>query len=224
MDWWRDRFTGDEVRRLVVHANEGLIVGAGIIEGLSLADHPESIAILAGFAALAAGALSAAGANYQENSTEREALEAFLQEEARLRDLSPEEELAELAAIYVDKGLTPDLAMEVARQLPAHEALAEHAVEELGFSPDFMEDRPILAAALTGIAFAIGALIPIVAVAVTPDAWSTPTLIVSVLAGLAVTSVVAARSSRMSVWKTVRRTLFFGIAALGVSALIGLIG
>ncbi len=224
MGWWRDRFTGDEVRRLVVHANEGLIVGAGIIEGLSLADQPERIAILAGFAGLAAGALSAAGANYQENSTEREALDAFLQEEARLRDLSPREELAELAAIYVDKGLTPELAMEVAKQLPAHEALAEHAVEELGFSPDFMEDRPVLAAVLTGLVFALGALIPIIAVAVTPDEWSTPALVASVLTGLAVSSVVAARSSRMSVWRTVWRTLFFGVAALGVSALIGLIG
>lgn len=87
-----------------------------------------------------------------------------------------------------------------------------------------MEDRPILAAILTGLAFAIGALTPIVVVAATPDEWSTPALVASVLTGLAVTSVLAARSSKMSVWRTVRRTLFFGVAALGVSGLIGLIG
>lgn len=224
MGSWLERFDGVEIRRLMVHVNEGLIVGAGILEGLSLAEEPERVALLAASAALAAGALSTAGASYSELRTEREAVDAFLAEEARIRELSPQEELAELAAIYKDKGLTPELARQVAEQLPLGEALADHAVEELGVSPDGVEQRPVLAATLAGAAFSLGSLVPIAAVLVTPDAWTPWVLVLAVLGGITATSVIAARSSQMNTWRTVRRGVLLGAAALLVAGLIGRIG
>ena len=222
MAFW-SRFTGDEIRRLVIDANDGMIVGAGIMEGLSLADQPEGVAITAALAALFSGAFSVAGANYSEISTDKDSVDAFLAEERRLRVLSPEQERAELTQIYVDKGLTPELARQVAEQLPAQEALADHAVEELGISPDAVEQLPALAALLSGLAFALGSLIPIIAMLVTPDEWNQAVLVTSVLGGVALTSWIAARSSRMNTWRTVRRTLLFAAAAMLVSAAVGVL-
>ncbi|SHJ73573.1 Predicted Fe2+/Mn2+ transporter, VIT1/CCC1 family [Tessaracoccus bendigoensis DSM 12906] len=222
MAFW-SRFTGDEIRRLVIDANDGMIVGAGIMEGLSLADQPEGVAITAALAALFSGAFSVAGANYSEISTDKDSVDAFLAEERRLRVLSPEQERAELTQIYVDKGLTPELARQVAEQLPAQEALADHAVEELGISPDAVEQFPALAALLSGLAFALGSLIPIIAMLVTPDEWNQAVLVTSVLGGVSLTSWIAARSSRMNTWRTVRRTLLFAAAAMLVSAAVGVL-
>lgn len=221
---WTQRFNSTEIRRLVIHVNEGLLVGAGVIEGLSLAEFSERTTLIAGTATLFAGALAAASVSYSSMRAEREALESFLAEEARLRELSPKEELDELAMIYEQKGLTVHLSREVAEHLPAGEALKEHAVEELGFSPDYLDPNPLLAAWLVAISYALGALVPILAVVVTPEGWTPFILVVAVLGGIASTSMIAARSSGLKPWRAVRRGLIFGSLALLISALVGLVG
>nr|WP_231980175.1 VIT1/CCC1 transporter family protein [Tessaracoccus coleopterorum] len=160
MAGWATRVTGFEVRRLAGHVNEGLLVGAGVIEGLTLANYPERAAVIAGLATLLAGAVSVASGSYAEMRSEQDALDSFLAEEERLRELSPQEELAELTEIYLAKGLPASLAREVAEHLPVREALAEHAVSKLGISPTYLDPRPVLAAVLMALAFVVGALAP----------------------------------------------------------------
>ncbi|HMR48644.1 MAG TPA: VIT1/CCC1 transporter family protein [Arachnia sp.] len=221
---WRSRFDGGEIRRLVVDANDGIIAGAGIIHALYVANYPEYVAVLAAFGAMVAGALSTGGATYWETSNDREAMQALVEEERRLLQLSPEEELKELTHIYVEKGVSADLARQVALELSAKDALAAHMQEELGISPDDLEEHPTVAASLSVIAFAFGALVPILVVLLTPDTWSDAALIVAVLAALVGTSVIAARSSRMNTWHTIRRTLVIAIGAVLLSTAVGLIG
>lgn len=224
MSDWRSRFDGEEMRRLVVDANGGILAGAGIIHALYVAEYPENVAVLAAFGAMVAGALSTGGATYWEATNDREAMQALVEEERRLLQLSPEQELEELTEIYVNKGLSPELARQVASELSAKDALAAHMQEELGISPADLEEQPVVAAGLSMVAFALGALVPIAVVLLTPDVWSDASLIVAVFGALVGTSVIAARSSRMNTWHTIRRTLVIAVGAVVLSTAVGLIG
>lgn len=224
MSDWRSRFDGEEMRRLVVDANGGILAGAGIIHALYVAEYPENVAVLAVFGAMVAGALSTGGATYWEATNDREAMQALVEEERRLLQLSPEQELEELTEIYVNKGLSPELARQVASELSAKDALAAHMQEELGISPADLEEQPVVAAGLSMVAFALGALVPIAVVLLTPDVWSDASLIVAVFGALVGTSVIAARSSRMNTWHTIRRTLVIAVGAVVLSTAVGLIG
>jgi hypothetical protein len=120
------------VRGLVVDANDGIIAVAGIGEGFVGAGASATAALLAVVAATVAGSIAVGGAKYNEAANERDAEKALIDEEARQLALSPDEELAELTALYVDKGLSPDLAAQVAVQLSRHNPLAAHADAEHG--------------------------------------------------------------------------------------------
>lgn len=208
----------------MVNANEGVIITAGIIDALSVADLPERISTIAASAALFSGALSAAGGAFYEFSAARESMRARLDEQRRLLTLSPEQELADLTAAFEERGLSPALARQVAEELSAKDALEAHAEEELGISAEDLALKPAMAAGRSGLSFALGALLPLIAVVLTPDAWNEVVLIASVVGALALTSVIAARSSQMNTWRTIGRTLVYAVAALIVSTLVGLIG
>ena len=124
------------LRAGVLGANDGIVSTAGLVVGVAGATSARSTILVAGLAGLVAGALSMAGGEYVSVSSQRDTERAALrQEEWELAKL-PDHELEELAAIYVDKGLTPELARDVARQLTEHDALAAHAEAELGIDPD----------------------------------------------------------------------------------------
>src|SRR5688572_15848459 len=124
------------LRAGVLGANDGIVSTAGIVMGVAGATSDSGTIAIAGVAGLAAGALSMAAGEYVSVSTQRDSEVALLAKERRELAEEPDEELAELASLYVDKGLSPRLALEVASELTEHDALAAHAEAELGIDPD----------------------------------------------------------------------------------------
>ena len=124
------------LRAAVLGANDGIVSTAGLVVGVAGATTDRTAILVAGIAGLFAGAMSMAAGEYVSVSTQRDSEQALLAKERRELAEEPDEELAELAGIYVDKGLSEDLAREVAVQLTAHDALGAHAEAELGIDPD----------------------------------------------------------------------------------------
>ena len=151
------------LRAGVLGANDGIVSTAGIVMGVAGATSDRGTILVAGVAGLAAGALSMAAGEYVSVSTQKDSELALLEKERReLRD-EPAEELEELAGLYVDKGLTEELALEVAKQLTEHDALGAHAEAELGIDPDDITS-PWNAALASMLAFTVGALLPLLTI------------------------------------------------------------
>lgn len=148
------------LRAGVLGANDGIVSVAGTIIGVAGAT-AETVAILvSGVAAIAAGAFSMAGGEYVSVSTQRDTERALLAKEREELRTMPEEEFDELAGLYEERGVTPEVARLVARDLTAHDALRAHADAELGIDPDALTN-PWAAAASSFVAFTLGALIPL---------------------------------------------------------------
>lgn len=207
-------FDADELRRLAVSMTDGIVATAGIVQGLNAADQNDSVLGIAALGALVAGGIGAGGAMYYESCWERDALEAALAEERREHAEAPEQELAELTDIYVRRGLTPELAREVAEQLSAHDPVAVHAREELGLDEDELVIHPVWLGITAGLAFALGALVPLITILLAPAHLHAPVTFLAVMGALVITSVIVARSGRASVWRTVLRTLLIGAGAM----------
>ena len=156
------------LRAAVLGANDGIVSTAGIVMGVAGATSSRSTILIAGTAGLVAGALSMAAGEYVSVSTQRDSEQALLDKERRELIEEPEEELAELAGIYVGKGLSERLALEVAHELTAHDALGAHAEAELGIDPDELTN-PWHAAGASMLAFTIGALLPLLTIAFSPS-------------------------------------------------------
>ena len=151
------------LRAGVLGANDGIVSTAGIVMGVAGATGDRGTILVAGVAGLAAGALSMAAGEYVSVSTQKDSELALLDKErGELRD-EPEEELEELAGLYVEKGLSEDLALEVARQLTEHDALGAHAEAELGIDPDDITS-PWNAALASMLSFTLGALLPLLTI------------------------------------------------------------
>jgi VIT1/CCC1 family predicted Fe2+/Mn2+ transporter len=208
------------LRAAVLGANDGLISTSSLVVGVAAAATTSEPVLVAALAGLVAGALSMAAGEYvsvsSQADTEREDLE---RERGELAD-EPEREHAELAGIYVSRGLTPELARQVADQLTAHDALGAHARDELGLS-EITRARPIQAALASAAAFAVGAALPFLLVLVVPLATLTPVVIGSSLVLLAILGAVAARLGRASLVIGAARVMFWGAVAMGCTALVG---
>ncbi len=144
------------LRAAVLGANDGLISTSSLVVGVAAAQPAREPVLLAALAGLVAGALSMAAGEYVSVSSQADTEKADLDRERRELATQPEFERAELANIYVTRGLTPELAGQVADQLMAHDALAAHARDELGMS-EMTRARPIQAALSSAAAFAVGA-------------------------------------------------------------------
>jgi len=204
----------------VLGANDGIVSTAGIVVGVAGATPDRTSILVAGVAGLAAGALSMATGEYVSVSTQRDSELAQLDQERReLRD-EPVEELEELAGLYVAKGLSEDLALEVAQQLTKHDALGAHAEAELGIDPDEITNPWSAAFASMG-AFTLGALLPLLTIMlVGPDARVAVT-VVSVLVALALTGWSSAKLSSGPPGRAVLRNVAGGTIAMGVTYGIG---
>jgi VIT1/CCC1 family predicted Fe2+/Mn2+ transporter len=208
------------LRAGVLGANDGIVSVAGIVLGVAGATTDRTAILIAGVAGLVAGAMSMAAGEYVSVSTQRDSEMALLAKERRELAEDPEEELAELAGLYVDKGLEPDLALEVARQLTAKDALAAHAEAELGIDPDDLTNAGNAALA-SMLAFTFGALLPLLTILlVTPDlrVWVT---VVAVLAALALTGWASARFGYGSARRAIVRNVAGGLLAMAVTHLVG---
>ncbi|MFN4092818.1 MAG: VIT family protein [Brevundimonas sp.] len=208
------------MRAAVLGANDGIVSTASLIVGVAAAGSSKGAVIVAGVAGLVAGALSMAAGEYVSVSSQSDTEKADLAREAAELQASPEAEHAELAGIYVDRGLTPDLASQVATQLMATDALGAHARDELGIS-EITTARPIQAALTSAATFAVGAAAPLATVALSPDGWMVPAVSASSLVFLAVLGGLGARAGGAAMLRPIGRVVFWGAVALAVTAGIG---
>ena len=208
------------MRAAVLGANDGIVSTASLIVGVAAAGSSKGAVIVAGVAGLVAGALSMAAGDYVSVSSQSDTEKADLAREAAELQASPEAEHAELAGIYMSRGLTPDLADQVATQLMASDALGAHARDELGIS-EITTARPIQAALTSAATFAVGAAAPLATVALAPDGWMVPAVSISALLFLAVLGGLGAQVGGASMLKPVTRVVFWGAVALAVTAGIG---
>jgi VIT1/CCC1 family predicted Fe2+/Mn2+ transporter len=208
------------LRAGVLGANDGIVSTAGLVVGVAGATDDRSAILVAGIAGLFAGALSMATGEYVSVSTQRDSERAMLAKERQeLRDM-PDDELAELAEIYVQKGLEPDLALEVAEALTDHDALRAHAEAELGIDPDDLTN-PWQAAGASMLSFTIGALLPLLTIALVPDGARVWITVVAVAIALALTGWSSARLGQSPVGRAVLRNVGGGMLAMVVTYLIG---
>jgi VIT1/CCC1 family predicted Fe2+/Mn2+ transporter len=208
------------LRAAVLGANDGIVSTAGLVLGVAGATDDRSAIMIAGVAGLVAGALSMAAGEYVSVSTQRDSEQALLHKERRELEEEPEEELAELADLYVQKGLSEELALEVAHQLTAHDALGAHAEAELGIDPHDLTN-PWHAAWASMLAFTAGALLPLLVIVLSADdlrVWVTG---LAVVAALALTGWLSARLGQSPVLRAVLRNVAGGALAMVVTNLIG---
>jgi vacuolar iron transporter family protein len=212
------------LRAGVLGANDGIVSTAGIVMGVAGATSDRNTILVAGVAGLAAGALSMAAGEYVSVSTQKDSELALLDKERReLRD-EPEEELEELAGLYVDKGLSEELALEVARQLTEHDALGAHAEAELGIDPDDITS-PWNAALASMLSFTVGALLPLLTITLVARDFRIWVTVVSVALALALTGWASARfgygAPRRAVLRNVAGGLFAMAVTYGIGSLLG---
>jgi VIT1/CCC1 family predicted Fe2+/Mn2+ transporter len=208
------------LRAAVLGANDGLISTSSLVVGVAAAQTARGPVLLAAVAGMVAGALSMAAGEYVSVSSQADTERADLARERREVATSPELERAELQGIYVQRGLTPDLAAQVADQLMARDALAAHARDELGMS-ETTRARPIQAALASAAAFATGAALPVALVATLPLASLSYAVAGSSLALLIVLGGSAAHLGGAPLATGALRVAFWGAVAMGCTALVG---
>jgi VIT1/CCC1 family predicted Fe2+/Mn2+ transporter len=208
------------LRAAVLGANDGLISTSSLVVGVASAEPNRAAVLLAATAGLVAGALSMAAGEYVSVSSQSDTEAADLALERRELAESPAAERAELAHIYVDRGLTPELAGQVADQLMAHDALSAHARDELGIH-ERTRARPIQAGLSSAAAFAVGAAPPAILAALLPTSFLTPGIVASTLLLLVVLGGAAARLGGAPMVRGALRVAFWGAVAMAGTALVG---
>ena len=208
------------LRAAVMGANDGIVSTASLIVGVASADASRSGVLVAGMAALIAGAMSMAAGEYVSVSSQSDTEKADLARERKELAELPEAEIEELARIYEARGVAPETAQDVARQMTAHDALGAHARDELGIS-EATTARPIQAALASALTFTAGAAAPLVVVPfVAADQLIAAVGMVSLVC-LAVLGALGARAGGAPLWPSVVRVTFWGVLAMVVTALVG---
>lgn len=208
------------LRAAVLGANDGIVSTAGLVVGVAGATSSRTAVLTAGLAGLFAGALAMASGEYVSVSSQRDAERAMLELERRELAQTPRAEMAELTQIYESKGLAPDLAKQVAEQLTAHDALAAHAEAELGIDPQQLA-HPGHAAAASFLSFAVGAVLPLLAITLVPGTARVPVTILAVLAALTATGAASAALGQAPRRRAIVRNVIGGAIAMGVTYGIG---
>jgi VIT1/CCC1 family predicted Fe2+/Mn2+ transporter len=209
------------LRAAVLGANDGIVSTASLILGVAAAHGYESSVVVAGAAGLVAGAMSMAAGEYISVHSQRDLEQAALAEERAELAADTEAEHKELAAIYVRRGLDPNLAKKVAEQLMARDALAAHARDELGISKATIA-RPLQAAMASALSFASGGALPLL-VAVFARAHPIPYVAGSALLSLAILGGLAAKAGGAPIVPGVVRVVFWSAIAMAVTASVGML-
>jgi VIT1/CCC1 family predicted Fe2+/Mn2+ transporter len=208
------------LRAAVLGANDGIVSVAGLVVGVAGATSDHTALLTAGLAGTVAGALSMGVGEYVSVSTQRDTERALLDLERRELAEDPEAEQQELAAIYQSKGLTPELAGQVAAQLTANDAFAAHAEAELGIDPHALVN-PWAAAGASTAAFMLGAVLPLAAIALPPASLRVPVTMAAVLLALVLTGSVSARLGGSPTRRAVVRVVAGGALAMAITYAIG---
>jgi vacuolar iron transporter family protein len=208
------------LRAAVLGANDGIVSTASLVLGVAAAHAGTSGALIAGTAGLMAGAMSMAAGEYVSVSSQADTEHADLRREEKELASDPDAELAELAAIYVGRGLDPTLAHQVAVQLMAHDALGSHARDELGIS-EVLRARPLQAAVASAGSFAAGAAVPLLTVAVSPETALLPVVGASSLVLLAILGWLAAQVGGARPWTGAARVVLWGALAMALTTAVG---
>jgi VIT1/CCC1 family predicted Fe2+/Mn2+ transporter len=208
------------LRAAVLGANDGILSTASLVLGVAAAGATHSNVMIAGIAGLVAGAMSMAAGEYVSVRSQADSEEAALNLERAELQADNQGEQRELTAIYVGRGVDPALAKQVAEQLMAHDALAAHARDELGIS-EALRARPIQAAFTSAVSFAVGAAMPLLAVATVPASGLIAVVSGTSLIFLAILGGLAARVGGASVTMGAMRVTFWGALAMALTAGVG---
>jgi VIT1/CCC1 family predicted Fe2+/Mn2+ transporter len=208
------------LRAAVLGANDGIVSTASLVLGVATAEGSRSAVLVAGIAGLVAGAMSMAAGEYVSVHSQADTEGADLARERGELDASPVAEQQELAGIYVQRGLSPALAAEVARQLMAHDPLGAHARDELGISRE-LRARPVQAALTSALTFAVGAAVPLIVAALSPAGRLVPLVAGTSLVCLGALGALAAQTGGARPWVGALRVVFWGALAMGVTAAVG---
>jgi vacuolar iron transporter family protein len=208
------------LRAGVLGADDGIVSVAGIVVGVAAAGVAQAPIFTAGIAGLAAGALSMAAGEYVSVSTQRDSERAALAKEKSELATEPRRELNELAKIYEEKGVSPQTAMQVAKELTGHDALTAHAEAELGIDPQGLTN-PWQAALSSAVSFTIGALLPLLAILLPPAPARIPVTVAAVLVALSITGWVSARLGGADPRRAALRVMVGGALAMAITFAIG---
>lgn len=208
------------LRASVLGANDGIISVTSLIIGMAASGASSQILLITCIAGLISGATSMAAGEYISVKSQQDIEEADLKMEHRELQRNPEAELRELTQIYIHRGLTPELAHEVALQLSAHDALAAHARDEIGIH-DHTSAKPIQAAAASALAFSLGALFPMIAILISPDHLISKLVMVIGILALIILGGLSSYAGGTSILKGSLRVTLWGILAMAFSGWIG---
>lgn len=208
------------LRAAVLGANDGIISVSSLVIGIASASASPSDIFLTGIAGLVAGAMSMAAGEYVSVSSQYDLEQADLAREKKELLETPEDEIKELADIYVDRGVESALARQVAEQMMSRDALTTHAREELGIS-DLTTARPLQAAMASAAAFSLGAGCPLLAIILLPSAIFIPATSILCVVLLGLLGGAAAKTGGAHPLKPALRVMFWGAVAIGFTAFIG---
>lgn len=210
------------LRAAVLGANDGIISTSSLIVGVSAAHATNHSILITGIAGLVAGAMSMAAGEYVSVSSQSDIEKADLEIERQAIANNPTFEREELAQIYVERGLKPELAKEVSFQLMEHDALGAHARDELGISLTFIA-RPVQAALTSAVTFSVGALLPLLVVIFSSQSTLIPTIVGSSLFFLALLGGMAAQIGGANIFRGALRVTFWGAIAMFLTMGIGVL-
>ena len=208
------------LRAAVLGSNDAIVSTASLMMGVAASDASKTATLVAGVAGLVAGAMSMAVGEYVSVSSQRDAEDADIAKETHELATVPDAELRELAGIYRERGLDDQLAMTVAKALTAHDGLGSHLRDELGIEPGMLA-RPLQAAWVSALSFATFALLPILALLVSPNAWRLVVIAGVSLAGLAVLGAFGGAIGGAPRMRAALRVTMGGAVAMALTAGIG---
>lgn len=208
------------LRAAVLGANDGIISVASLIVGVAASGTSGNALLLTGIAGLVAGAVSMAAGEYVSVQSQADTEKADLQKEALELKRNPDFELNELKQIYIERGLQPELALEVAKQLSQHDALHAHARDEIGIS-EISSARPVQAALASAASFTIGAIFPILAMVLSPADLGKQAVFIVTCFALLLLGGLASYAGGASLIRGALRVLCWGLLAMLCTHLIG---
>ncbi len=208
------------LRAAVLGANDGVVSVASLIVGVAAADPDPGTVVIAGIAGLSAGAMSMAAGEYVSVSSQSDTERADIKRETRALHELPEAELAELTAIYQQKGLSAETAHVVAKELTENDALGTHVRDELGLS-EAHAANPLQAAFTSGVTFSIAAAIPLLAALAAPASSIIPVVLIVTVITLAVLGGLGAKAGAAPVLRATLRVVIWGLFAMAVTASVG---
>ncbi|RKE55960.1 VIT1/CCC1 transporter family protein [Sphingobacterium detergens] len=208
------------LRAAVLGANDGLLSTTSIVIGVAAANPDRNTIVLAALAGLIAGAMSMAAGEYVSVSSQEDTEKADLLREQKELEEMPELELQELAKVYGKRGVSPETAQQVARELTAHDALGAHAHDELGIN-EITQAKPLLAAIASFGSFALGAVLPFMVSLFAPIELMVYLQYGFTIIFLMILGAISAKTGGSNIGVAVGRICFWGTIAMGVTALIG---